>query len=183
MRAEQADIILPMDNDILLPQVAATLAKYDLTTEVLACPDELSDTGVFCQHYNIPLEEAANTIVVTSRKVEPALMAVCVVLGSTRLDVNKRVCDLLDVRKAGFLDLEATAAETGMRIGGVTAVGIEHLPIFIDAAVMTQDRVVMGGGNRTSKLHLNPQELLKLPNASVVENLAKPKDALPALSE
>ncbi len=34
----------------------------------------------------------------------------------------------------------------------------------------------MGGGNRSSKLLLNPQELLKLPHVEVIEGLAKPKD-------
>ena len=40
---------------------------------------------------------------------------------------------------------------------------------------MEQAHVVMGGGNRSSKLLLNPNELTKLPNVVVVEGLAKPK--------
>jgi prolyl-tRNA editing enzyme YbaK/EbsC (Cys-tRNA(Pro) deacylase) len=36
--------------------------------------------------------------------------------------------------------------------------------------------VVMGGGNRTSKLLLDPQELMKLPNAQVIDGLAKPRE-------
>jgi len=64
---------------------------------------------------------------------------------------------------------------TGMMIGGVTAFGIGDLPIYVDSAVMDQDRVVMGGGNRSSKLLLNPNELTKLPNVVVVQGLAKPK--------
>jgi prolyl-tRNA editing enzyme YbaK/EbsC (Cys-tRNA(Pro) deacylase) len=55
----------------------------------------------------------------------------------------------------------------------VTAPGITTLPIYIDSRVMQQTEVVMGGGNRSSKLLLNPQELLKLPNTRVVENLVK----------
>ncbi len=34
---------------------------------------------------------------------------------------------------------------------------------------------MMGGGNRSSKLLLNPSELIKLPNVVVVEGLAKPR--------
>ena len=176
-------IILAMDANLLLPIVAETIDRYMIETDVLACDDALSDTAAFCEHYKIPLEEAANTIVVASRKVEPARLAVCVVLGATRLDVNKKVCELLDVRKAGFMDQAATADLTGMQIGGVVAVGISELPIYIDAAVMQQPRVVMGGGNRTSKLHLAPTELLKLPNTFVIECLAKPKDAAVAAED
>ena len=110
--------------------------------------------------------------------MEPAKYAVCVVLGTTRLDVNKSVRELLGVKRASFADAETTQAVTGMEIGGVTAVGTSGQPIYIDAAVLDRDQVVMGGGNRTSKLLLQPQELAKLPHAVVVEGLAKP--AVPA---
>lgn len=60
-------------------------------------------------------------------------------------------------------------------IGGVTAIGIENLPIYVDEAVMQQDKVVMGGGNRSSKLILDPAELKKLPNLEIIAELAKPK--------
>ncbi len=72
--------------------------------------------------------------------------------------------------------LLATMQRTSMLIGGVTAVGIADAPIYIDSAVMRTKEVVMGGGNRSSKLLLNPQELLKLPHVEVIDGLAKPKD-------
>jgi hypothetical protein len=34
----------------------------------------------------------------------------------------------------------------------------------------------MGGGNRISKLLLDPQELMKLPNVGVIDGLAKPRE-------
>jgi prolyl-tRNA editing enzyme YbaK/EbsC (Cys-tRNA(Pro) deacylase) len=129
---------------------------------------------VFCEHYGFTLEQAANTILVASRKVEPTQYALCVVLGTTRLDVNKKVCELLGVKRASFADAETTRALTGMEIGGVVAIGTDpEIPVYIDSHVLAQAKVVMGGGNRTSKLVLSPQELLKLPHAQVVENLAK----------
>jgi prolyl-tRNA editing enzyme YbaK/EbsC (Cys-tRNA(Pro) deacylase) len=67
-----------------------------------------------------------------------------------------------------------------MEIGGVTVFGIESLPIYVDAAVLTVPNVVMGGGTRSSKLLLDPHELLKLPNVEVVDNLALPRDAMPS---
>jgi len=56
----------------------------------------------------------------------------------------------------------------------VTAIGISGMPIYVDAAVLEREAVVMGGGNRSSKLLLAPGELLKLPEVSVVEGLARP---------
>lgn len=157
---------------LLLPVVADAVAACGADVEVLACDPELADTAAFCDHYGFALEDAANTIVVTSKKVEPALLAVCVVLGTTRLDVNRTVRERLGVRRASFADAETTIARTGMQIGGVTPFGIPGLPLWIDAAVLGRERVVMGGGNRSSKLVLAPQELLKVPGAEVVEGLA-----------
>lgn len=160
----------------LLPCVAVTLAQYAMTYTVLACAPELADTAVFCEHYHVLLEQAANTILVASRKVVPPRYAVCVVLGTTRLDVNQTVCALMGVKRASFADADTTMHRTGMLIGGVTAIGISDLPIYVDSAVMRQPTVVLGGGNRSSKLLLDPRELLKLANVQVVEGLARPRE-------
>lgn len=73
-----------------------------------------------------------------------------------------------------FADSETTKQLTDMEIGGVVAVGIDGYPIYVDKAVLNQEKVVMGGGNRTSKLSLDPNELLKLPHVQVVDDLANP---------
>jgi prolyl-tRNA editing enzyme YbaK/EbsC (Cys-tRNA(Pro) deacylase) len=63
-------------------------------------------------------------------------------------------------------------ALTGMQIGGVVAVGLpEDVPVYIDDAVFALPEVLMGGGNRSSKLRLEPQELLKMPHAQRVQGL------------
>ncbi|NVM97989.1 YbaK/EbsC family protein [Arthrobacter sp. SDTb3-6] len=163
--------------DILMPSVRDALAVHGIAHEVLPCADELSDTAVFCAHYNVALGQAANTIVVTSRKVEPSVQAVCVVLGTTRLDVNRKVKELLGVKRASFADAELTVECTGMAIGGVTPFGISGMPIYVDSAVLEQPEVIMGGGNRTSKLRLAPDGLTRLPGVVVVEGLAKGPEA------
>ena len=160
------------DDSLLHPAVATSLKQHGLAYEVLTCPPELADTAEFSAHYGFSLDEAANAILVASRKVEPPVHVLCVVLGSMRLDVNHAVRDLLGVKRLSFADAETTIAVTGMLIGGVTAPGVETVPVYVDAAVMQQPRVVMGGGNRSSKLLLDPAELLKLPRVSVVDGLA-----------
>jgi prolyl-tRNA editing enzyme YbaK/EbsC (Cys-tRNA(Pro) deacylase) len=165
-----------LNDSKLLPSVEGAVTKYGIVHEVMDCPADLADTAEFCAHFGVSLEQSANTILVTSKKVDPPKYAVCVVLGTTRLDVNKKVKELLGVKRASFADAETTTALTGMLIGGVTAIGTEGLPIYVDAAVMDQDDVVMGGGNRTSKLRLDPKELTKLPAVEVVHNLANAKE-------
>lgn len=158
------------------PQVQKVLDTYKLTYEVFECDPELADTAAFCEHYDFSLDQSANTILVASKKVEPTTYAVCVALATTKLDVNKKVCKLLGVKRASFASGDETIAQTGMMIGGVVAIGIENLPIYVDQAVMNQEKVVMGGGNRSAKLILDPKELLKLPNVTAIEDLAKPKE-------
>ena len=160
----------------LQPIVKTALEKYKIGYKVLQCSPELADTAAFCEHYGVELDQAANTILVASRKVEPTQYCVCVVLATTRLDVNKKVRELMAVKKLSFADSDQTIQQTTMMIGGVTAPGIENLPIYVDAAVMQQTEVVMGGGNRSTKILLNPKELKKLPSVIVVEGLAKPKE-------
>lgn len=153
--------------------VKSALDGHGIRHEVLACDPALANTAAFCEHYGFTLEQAANTILVASRKTEPTKYALCVVLGTTRLDVNKKVCELLGVKRASFADAETTRELTGMEIGGVVAIGTSpEIPVYIDSRVLTQEKVVMGGGNRTSKLVLDPKELLKLPHATAVVELA-----------
>ena len=159
-----------------LPEIQAAVEEYSLVCDMLECDPDFADTAAFCEKYGFSPEQSANTILVASRKAEPVKYAVCFVLATTRLDVNKKVCQLIGIKKASFADGETTVSLTGMMIGGVTAVGIRGLPIYVDAAVMRQERVVMGGGNRESKLVLKPAELLKLPGVEVIENLVKVKE-------
>lgn len=158
----------------LHPAVEQAIRDNGIDHKIMGCEAELADTAVFCGHFGVSLEQAANTILVTSRKVDPPSYAICVVLGTTRLDVNKTVRQKLGVKRASFADAETTTQLTDMLIGGVTPIGTRDIPIYVDKAVMEQEEVVMGGGNRTSKLLLDPQELTKLPDVEVVEGLAKP---------
>ena len=172
-----------MTATILMPAVADALAAHSVEHEVLECSPEFADTAQFCKHYGFTLDQAANTILVASKKVDPPRYAVCVVLGTTRLDVNRSVRGLLNVKRASFAVAETTTALTGMLVGGVTAPGIEGLPIYVDRAVMEASRVVMGGGNRSSKIVLAPAELLKLPGVEVVDGLATPSEPVELLQD
>lgn len=162
----------------LHPLVAAAVASAGIEAEILPCAPELTDTAAFCAHYGYAPSTAANTILVAA-KTEPVRYAACLVLATTRLDVNKKVCALMSVKRASFASGEQTLALTSMMIGGVTIPGLPaELPIYIDAAVMACDRIIIGGGNRTSKLLLAPAELCKLTGVQVIEGLATVRPSL-----
>lgn len=158
--------------EILDPRVRAAIEALGIACEVLPCDPSFADTAAFCAKYGIPPGESANAIVVASKK-EPKVYAACLVLATTKLDVNRKVSELLGVKKLSFASGEETVATTGMMVGGVTLFGLPGgWPVYIDSRVAALPSVVVGGGNRSSKLRLPPLELLKVPAAAVIEGLA-----------
>ena len=155
--------------DIALNQLRTSGQEF----EIVDCDPNLADTAQFCEAYGYSLEDSANTIVVVG-KSEPRIYAACVVLATTRLDVNGTVRKRFGTRKASFAPGEETASKTGMSIGGVTPFGLPaDLPLWVDAAVMDRDRIILGGGGRDRKVLAPPAILTALPNVEVVSNLAK----------
>jgi len=148
--------------------------------DIVPCDPALADTAAFCAAYGYSPDESANTIVVAGRgrgagDSSPPRHVACVVLATTRLDVNRTVRQRLGVRKASFADAEATQALTGMTVGGVTPFGLpEDLAVWVDARVMEPPRVVVGGGSRSWKVLCPPRSILAVPGAEVVDGLAVP---------
>ena len=162
----------------LLPsKVAAALESTGMPFRVVECDPDYADTFPYCEKYGVALEDAANTIVVASKRPR-GKMAACVLLATTRLDVNRRVKQVMGVSRLSFATAELTREVTGMEIGGVNPFGLEgDLPLLIDAAVMERPEVLLGAGVRTAKIFAHPKILSLLPNASVVEGLAYSSEA------
>jgi prolyl-tRNA editing enzyme YbaK/EbsC (Cys-tRNA(Pro) deacylase) len=158
------------------PAVVAEMDRLGITFEEMACDPALADTAAFCEAYGVPLDRSANAILVASRKPE-GHNAVCVVLATTRLDVNGAVRRRLGVRKASFAPPDLTRELTGQEIGGVTIFGLpEGLPVWIDSRVMDKDWVVVGAGSRSAKIKFDPSQLIGQDGYEVVEDLALPVD-------
>lgn len=158
--------------DMMERRVRDELDRLDVAHELIACDPDLADTAAFCAHYGYPMNQSANTIVVASKRPQ-GHHAACVVLSTTRLDVNKRVCGLLDVKKASFANPEATAELTGMLMGGVTPFGLpEGLAVYVDSRVMACEWVILGGGSRSLKVKIDPAVFDKIPDAEVIDDLA-----------
>jgi prolyl-tRNA editing enzyme YbaK/EbsC (Cys-tRNA(Pro) deacylase) len=161
-----------MSSDPAESRVLAHLAELGVEHEVVPCDPELADTAAFCAAYGYSPEDSANTIVVVGKSDPPRYVA-CVVLATTRLDVNRAVRTRLGVKKASFADAEQTKAITGMMIGGVTALGLpDGVPIWVDRRVVERPRIVLGGGSRSCKVVGPPSLLTAQPDVEVVDDLA-----------
>ncbi len=153
-------------------RVRDALDALEVEYTLVPCDPALADTAAFCAAYGYDTGDSANTIIVESRDKPPRHVA-CVLLATTRLDVNGTVRRRLG-RKASFAGPERTMELTGMSLGGVTAVGLPPgLPVWIDARVMERDQVIMGAGSRHWKVIAPPGFLAALPGAEIVEGLAR----------
>ena len=165
--------------DLLADPVAAAVSAYpaELSGAFVAEIDPaLADTAAFCERYDVGLDVSANCVVVLGRRGGEERFAACVVLATTRADVNGVVRRRLDARRASFAPMDRAVAETGMEYGGITPVGLPAgWPVLVDARVAATTRlVVVGSGLRRSKLVLPGAALARLPGAEVVDGLAKP---------
>jgi prolyl-tRNA editing enzyme YbaK/EbsC (Cys-tRNA(Pro) deacylase) len=163
--SEPTDPIDPSD------RVLAAARRLGVPFEVLPCDPALADTEAFCAAYGFRGDESANTIVVVA-KTDPPRYVACVVLATTRLDVNNAVRKRLGVKKASFADAETVRALTGMEIGGVTPFDLGEMEIWVDARVASCERIVLGGGSRSCKVIGPPTLLTAQATATVIEGLA-----------
>jgi prolyl-tRNA editing enzyme YbaK/EbsC (Cys-tRNA(Pro) deacylase) len=153
--------------DLLAAPVAAALAnapREQGAPSVLVAEIDpgLADTAAFCAAYEVRLEISANCVVLAAKRSGATQLAACLVLATTRADVNGVARRRLEARKASFAAMDvAVALPPGW-------------PLLVDAAVAGTDRVIVGSGLRRSKLLLPGEVVASLPGAAVVEGLGVP---------
>ena len=164
----------PWTADLVAAPVAAGLRAWP--AQALAAPidPELADTAAFCDRYGVEPADSANCVVIAGRRGDAVTYAACVVLATTRADVNTVVRKRLDARRASFAPMADAVTMSGMEYGGITPVGLPaQWPVLVDAAVLQRDVVVIGSGLRRSKLAVSGAALATLPSAEVIEGLAR----------
>ncbi|QEO14551.1 hypothetical protein FLP10_09060 [Agromyces intestinalis] len=166
-------------SELLAAPVSRALAEFAATdpaaaARVRVAPIDpgLADTAEFCAAYGVALEASANCLVVAGRRGDATTYAACVVLATTRADVNGAVRRLLDARKASFAPMDDAVALTGMEYGGITPIGVpDGWRVLVDARVRDVPDAIIGAGIRGAKIMLPGDVLCALPGVEVVEGL------------
>ncbi|MER5941087.1 YbaK/EbsC family protein [Streptomyces sp. NPDC001928] len=132
-----------------------------------------ADTAVFVEHYGQELlEQSANCVVVAGKRGGETTLAACVVLSTTRVDVNGVVRRQLGARKASFASMDTATGLTGMEYGGITPLGLPgDWPVLVDSAVVDLPYVLVGSGRRRGKLLVPGKAFAEIPGAVVLEGL------------
>ena len=165
--------------ELLAAPVAAALKQLDdeaaASVRVAAIDPSLADTAAFCETYQVGADVSANCVVVAAKRGGERWLAACVVLATTRADVNGLVRRQLDARKVSFAPMDVAVAETDMQYGGITPLGLPATwSLLVDAAVAATPEVVVGSGLRDSKLLLPGALLTHLPGAITLRRLGVP---------
>jgi prolyl-tRNA editing enzyme YbaK/EbsC (Cys-tRNA(Pro) deacylase) len=161
--------------DLLAPSTAAVLAAGGLLGEagVVEIDPAVSDTAATQKEFGLEPGMLANCVVVGGKREGVERLAACVVLATTRADVNGVVKRYLDVRKASFLPTDRAVALTGMEYGGISPIGLPPgWPVLVDRRVTETNLVVIGSGVRRSKILIPGGLLARLPGAEVMDGLA-----------
>ncbi|HEY0260648.1 MAG TPA: YbaK/EbsC family protein [Lacisediminihabitans sp.] len=162
--------------DLFAAPTGAMLTALGLLDEVGVADIDpaVSDTAATRDEFGLDPSTLANCVVVGGRRDGIEKIAACVVLASTRADVNGTVKRLLDVRKASFLPMERAVELTGMEYGGITPIGLPaDWPVYVDGRVIEEPVVIVGSGVRRSKILLPGALLARIPGVRVIEGLAR----------
>ncbi len=138
--------------------------------EVSEIDENLADTAAFCEHYEIGLDVSANCVIVAAKRGDRVWYAACMILATTRADVNGAIRRHLDARKISFAPMDTATSLTNMMYGGITPIGLpDEWPILIDTQVHNTEHVIVGSGLRKSKILVPGSKLAELPNAVVLD--------------
>ena len=164
--------------DLLAAPVASALAALGGEVAggvgVAEIDPEVADTAAFCERYGVSPAESANCVVISGRREGETRFAACVILATTRADVNNVARRELDVRKASFAAMDVAVAESEMEYGGITPLGLPAgWPVLVDVRVADTPVVVIGSGVRRSKLVLPGKLMASLPGVRVIDGLAR----------
>lgn len=160
--------------DLLAPTTRSALESAGLldAVGVAEIDPAVSDTAATQDAFGLEPQMLANCVVVGGKREGAEKIAACVVLSTTRADVNNTVKRHLDVRKASFLPMDRAVGLTGMEYGGITPIGLPAgWPVLVDRRVLGAGVVVMGSGVRRSKILLDGSLLARFPGVEVVEGL------------
>ncbi len=135
---------------------------------------EYMDGIKLCEHYDIDKKMGANCLICECKRGENKSYVALLVPTGYKYNMSSTVRKYTNSRMVSVAPLEYVLEQTKMEYGSINPIGLpQEWKIFIDPKVMEAERIICGSGLQKSKLSLPSKYLLKLPNAEVLDNLAK----------
>jgi prolyl-tRNA editing enzyme YbaK/EbsC (Cys-tRNA(Pro) deacylase) len=162
--------------DLVASPVAAALRSFPMADQcaVAEIDPAFANTADFCTTYGVSESASANCVVIAGTRGEVTRYAACVVLATMRADVNGVVRRQLGARRASFASMDNAVTLTDMEYGGITPIGLPpDWLLLVSPEVAAAPEVVIGAGVRGSKLFVSGSVLAKLPDAMVIDGVAR----------
>jgi prolyl-tRNA editing enzyme YbaK/EbsC (Cys-tRNA(Pro) deacylase) len=168
---------LNFSNSLERPELLATptadfIRAHDLSDSILASAidETLADTATFCETYDIGLDVSANCVIIEAKRADRVWYAACIVLATTKADVNKTIRKQLDASKVSFAPMDKATSLSQMEYGGITPIGLPaDWPILVGSQVVAAGKVIIGSGIRGSKLLMDASLFNDLPGVQVLD--------------
>ena len=94
---------------------------------------------------------------------------VCVIQGDKEVDL-KKAAKVSGNKKVAMIPLKELLPLTGYIRGGCTAIGMKkNFPVYLDENAEIQDFIYISAGKRGLQIKLNPQDYIKVSNATVCD--------------
>jgi len=114
----------------------------------------------------VPMERIAKTVVLVSEGGDVVLV---VVRADRRVDQAK-LARLLGFKRLRLATEEEVTSSTGYPPGGVPPVGhARRLPVYLDTELLGAGPVYAGGGDERHLLLINPEDIVRLAGAQVID--------------
>ncbi|MFA5602803.1 MAG: YbaK/EbsC family protein [Bacilli bacterium] len=166
-----------IDNkDLVSSSVLEAILDLNNKEDILVAEIDQNYAGglELCERYKVDPKYGANCLIVEAKRSDAKTYAALLVPVGYKYNMSTVVRKQLNARMVSVAPLNFVLENTKMEYGSITPIGIPtDWLIFIDPLVLKQDKIIIGSGLKKSKLMIPSFILLKLPNAIILEGLAK----------
>jgi len=166
-----------VNNENLVPiTTLEVIKKLEDPSKILVAEIDPEYSGGFelCERYQIDSRYGINCLVAEAKRNNIKTYCALLVPVGYKYNMSSVVRKQLNARMVSVAPLDYVIEQTKMEFGSITPIGLPNeWHIFIDPLTLKEEYIIIGGGFKTSKLMIPSKLLLQLPNAMILEGLAK----------
>lgn len=177
--AERFGLYVPRaeDQEMVHPRISAVLAEHRIRPVVhrhSAMPQPQEGPHDVARALGWPLSRITKSLFVRASDGGSYAVFVCPV--DRKVDL-RRLAKRLGSGRLELASPHELSAWLGYSPGGVSAIGAEHLPVFLDEALFDYPTVLTAAGEKGVEIEIDPRDLQRITGASVLPLAKEPVPA------
>ena len=126
---------------------------------------EKGGTAVSAQELGVDEHSVVKTLVMEDEEKHPLI----VLMHGDREVSTKEMARLMGVKRVSPCTPETAHRHTGYLVGGISPFGVrKSMPIYMEGSILTLPRIYINGGRRGFLVGLDPRELVRVLNPTMV---------------